>query len=289
MDTWDDLWDALPADDNLYSLTNIPPAKPDAAVTILSMPLELLHSIIEICNNRSILALMRVNRALHSVALWKFYSNVHIPASRHNIALSEIGSDLPIEEVLPHLFKKQFGVLGGVLRRPEHMATIHHLHIVDVPWSKKADTTFHRILRYILDNAVSMQSLKVPNFSSTPSSLYDGLAAPSSLSHILTSTIDTNLMTALLSTARLTSLQITSQCATFSQLQVLGDQVGSALRHLDCFIHVPPQEWETSAESIDEFASKFPRLNSLAYGYCGCDIYSASEVSFTISGLEYHV
>ncbi|CAG8685434.1 1305_t:CDS:2, partial [Acaulospora colombiana] len=113
MDTWSDLWDALPADDNLYSLTNIPPAKPDATVNIFSLPIELLRTIIELCNNRSILALMRVNRALHLVALWKFYANVYIPASRHDTVLSLIDNELPITEVIPNLFKKQFGVLGG--------------------------------------------------------------------------------------------------------------------------------------------------------------------------------
>ncbi|PVF98037.1 hypothetical protein CPB86DRAFT_391246 [Serendipita vermifera] len=278
MDTWSDLWDALPADDNLYSLTNIPPARADATVNILSLPIELLRSIIELCNNRSILALMRVNRALHLVALWKFYANVHIPASRHDAILSSIDHELSTDEMIPHLFKKQFGVLGGVLRRREHMATIHQLHIVDFPWSKKAEITFHRIIRYILDNAVSVQTLIFPRCNSTTSTFYDGLVSPSSLSHIRTPSIDTSLMKALVGTARLTSLQINSECATFSQLLTLGEQIGSALRQLECVIHIPPEEWDSSVGRIEEFASKFPRLNALDYGYCSCDLYANTEV-----------
>ncbi|CAG8715578.1 12624_t:CDS:2 [Acaulospora colombiana] len=269
MDTWSDLWDALPADDNLYSLTNIPPAKADATVNIFSLPIELLRTIIELCNNRSILALMRVNRALHLVALWKFYANVHIQTSSHDKILSLIDNELPINEVIPNLFKKQFGVLGGVLRRPEHMATIHQLHIVDVPQSKKAEITFHRIIRYILDNAVSLRSLIIPKYNSASSTLYDGWVAPSSLRHIETPTIKTSLMTVLLGTARLTSLRITSQCMTFKHLRTLGERIGSGLQELECVIHVSAEDWGSSHENIDEFATKFPRLNNLEYGYCG--------------------
>ncbi|PVF98036.1 hypothetical protein CPB86DRAFT_391167 [Serendipita vermifera] len=45
----------------------------------------------------------------------------------------------------------------------------------------------------------------------------------------------------------------------------------------ECLIHVPSEEWDSSVEKINDFASKFPRLNSLEYGYCSCDMYSLSE------------
>lgn len=245
--------------------TNIPVDKTDAVFNILPLPLELIELILQYCTTSSIQALMRTNRAIYSAAVRELYASVRINVHWHSFP-SKL-SYIEITKVAQFLVKEKIGALGCLLRRPENMASLRHLHIIEVSWGEHF---IHRIIRYILHYAVSIQSLTIFDERPIPYSEYSDLHVPSSLKHISIPNFQPNLMTALSRTAHLHSIRITSKCTSLSALQALGEEWGSTLRHFQCIVHVPKREPDPSLERIDEFAANFPRLNSLRYGYCTC-------------------
>jgi hypothetical protein len=270
MDDFADLLDALPVEE--YYGPQIPPARSDAQVGVLSLPAELLQSIAEYCSNRTILALMRVNKVLYRVALRCFYAKVHITCNKFSDVLGALDPGITtIEQILPNLFHKRFGVLGGLVRRPEHLANLRLLHLIDYPMPlTPGHLTYHKIIRYVLENAPSIQSIILPWSNIARTAGFDGLVISSSLRSVVTPMVNSSIVSSILRTAWLQSLDVTFQCATFELLHELLDHMGHTLRHLRCLVHVDAMEWDASTKKIDSFISKFTRLETLTIGYCTC-------------------
>jgi hypothetical protein len=257
MDTSSDLWGDLPLDDGIFNSTNVPPAKPDAAVSILTLPPEVLEVITEYCDTRTILSLMLTNHTLFSVALRRLYSNMYIHVDvrrRRRRSLQE--------------YKRQFEALISLHKRPEYMASLRHLHLVKV--SEEEAQLVHSLIQMPLENAPFLQSLILTDCDPIAATDYSGLVLPASLKHIFVPYLQRNITGAIPDAARLHTLRIAHGCASLDELQALGEKWASSLRHLQFVIDVQRGEPEPSMERIDEFASKFPNLESLQYGYCGC-------------------
>lgn len=271
MDDLNDLLRALPAED-VYE-PQIPAARKDARVKLLSLPAELLHCILDFCNYSSVLSLMSVNHTFHAVALWKFYANVYVRGTEITTPLKTLDVKLPIEEIIPKLGDKRFGVVGGLLRRPEHLATLSNLHIINFPDlpTGKASIAFDKILRYILENSVSIQELHLP-FTSLHrhASIYQGLGVSSSLNTLSTMILRGGLVPPIIQSAQLRTLHITHQCATFEDLDAIGESMLSTLRDLECSIHIVEREWEESLGKHDLFGQRFTNLETLKFAYCSC-------------------
>jgi hypothetical protein len=289
METLADLWDALPAERRIFGAIDVPPAKAvvvQPPATLSSLPTEILHLIVAHCSNQDMVLLMQVNRIFHALALPILYADVHILTRRHEAVLRSISSKMPIDRILPFFHRKRFGVLGGLLQRTEHVATIRHLHIDDFPISIKAISAFHRILRYILDRATNLQSLYINKGITIPSKA-PGLVVASSLKHIIPPTIQASLMTTLLDTARLHSPPNTSECLTFRQLQDLGEQLAASLCEISCTtFYIPQTEWNSFSDKYEDFVATILRMSTLQCKHCMCDIHSSKVrlSSFNSSG-----
>lgn len=269
MDDFTDLLDALPVEQ--YYGTEAAPAKPDATIGILSLPTELLQQIADNCSNRTILSLMRVNSVLYGVSLRRFYANVHIACSKFELRLATIDSDLSIDEILPRLYHKKFGILGGLLRRPDHLANLKLLHLVDYPTAFASGRIIYpKVLRYILEMATSIHSIELPSSRYAWAPDFEGLVLSSSLKSVTAQSIGNNILTPVLKATSLHSLRITFECATFENLHELLDHMAPTLKDLQCFLHVPEGEWEASKNKIDGFISQFVSLECLKIGYCTC-------------------
>jgi hypothetical protein len=273
MDDWEDIYNAL-SNETLYG-PEIPPASVDAQVTIESLPIELLAQVVNYSKNKSILSLMRVNHLFHSVALRKFYATVFLPGDSFAKNLMRLDPTLSAEELLPSLYHKKFGVLGGLLRSKHHIAILKNLHIVSFPSPLGPEhTIFNRILRYIVENATTINEIHLPFANITPSTIFDGLVVSSSLDTLNSHIFRSDLANAILRTGQLRELRMKFQCATSEDWQVVALQT---LRHLQCFLHVPKGQWDTSAQGIEEFASKLSRLETLKFGYCDCPTAATPE------------
>jgi hypothetical protein len=266
MDTLSDFWDALPLDDGIF---NAPPAKPDAAVNIMSLPLEVLELVTKYCTTRSIPSLLLTNRTLYPMALRRLYSTLHYfslnfsPKSRSKLSAQS---------------RRQNEVISILLTRSEYTALLRHFHIVKLP--QVGEEYFHSNFERFLRPARSLQTLTIASCKSIPPEEYNDLVLPTSLKHISIPNLQENLIWAIPDTARLRSLEITSKCAPLDELQALGEEWGSSLRRLRCIVHIPQGEPDPSMERIDEFMSQFPHLDSLWYGYCKCSM--NQEVSFLV-------
>jgi hypothetical protein len=263
MDHLSELQDALPFDDDLFALTIIPPDRTGAVINLLSFPVEVLERVIQYCNPRSISQLMRVNRFLFSVGLRGLYACVYVCVPRHKRSLWVS----PTEEPLDFLIKRRLGALTGLYQRPEYMASLRHLHLINIWYG---EYLLHRIIQTILEHATSIQSLIFTNCQPPDPKLYDGVILPSTLKHIALPNFGGNLLAGIPNTAHLTSFRVTSHCITLRRLEALGEHWSSSLRQLHFTIHILSEDLDPSLEEIDEFASKFPHLNSLCYGYCRC-------------------
>lgn len=258
-----DLWDALPLDDQIFF--HCPEAKTDAVIGISSLPVEVLELILGYCNSRSIGSLVRTNRTLHSLALRKLYAHVVVYVRWHSFPYRM--EAMEITKIVDYLVRGKFGALGGLLRRPEHMASLQHLEVVKLSW---AAYFLHKIVQYIMYYAVSIQTLTIYQrdiplcFSD-----YDGLVTSASLEYVyIHPSILGSWVASIPHTSHLRSLIITSNCAPLGRLQALGENWGSTLRHFQCIVHVENGEPDPSMEEIDQFASQFPHLDRLIYGYC---------------------
>lgn len=147
-----DLWDALPLDDQIFF--HCPKAKADAVTGISSLPVEILELILEYCNIHSARSLIRTNRTLYSLALRRLYADVFICVPWRSFPAGI--EDMEIMKILGYLVTARFSVLGALLRRPEHMALLQHLYVVKFPLQGKY--FLHKVIQYILDYAVSIQS-----------------------------------------------------------------------------------------------------------------------------------
>jgi hypothetical protein len=287
MDDFADLLDALPVEE--YYGTQFPPAREDAQVGVLSLPAELLQSIAEYCSNRTILALMRVNSILCGVALRCFYADVHIACNKFASALEALDPGLTIEQILPSLYHKKFGILGGLVRRPEHLANLRLLHLIDYPVPlAPGHLIYHKIIRHVLENAPSIRSIVLPWSNIARTAGFDGLVISSSLQSVVTPMVSSKIVSSILRTAWLQSLDVTFQCATFELLHELLDHMNHTLRHLRCLIHVHVMEWDASTKKIDSFISKFQKLETLTVGYCTCEFTAEPqlEVRFVITSCK---
>jgi hypothetical protein len=128
----------------------------------------------------------------------------------------------------------------------------------------------HSIIRRAALSAKFLQSLTIANCDTIAKTDYRGLSLPPSLKHITLPNLQKNIIRAIPDRARLQSISILYDCASLGELQTLGEKWGSSLRQLQCIIHVPLGELGPSMEQIEQFASKFPCLKSLRYGYCEC-------------------
>jgi hypothetical protein len=283
MDDFSDLLLALPAED-VYE-AQIPSAREDATVGLLSLPTELLHHILGYCNYSSVLSLMSVSHVLHAVALWKFYANVYVRGGDISTPLKSLDVTLPIEKLIPQLWNKRFGVVGGLLRRPEHLATLSNLHIIDFPDlpNSKASVGFDKILRYILEKSPSIQELHLP-FTSLHRHVmaYQGLAVSKSLNTVSTMILRGGLVPSVLKSSQLRTLHITHQCASFEDLNTIGQQMSSTLRNLECSVHNSENDWEEFLKKIDEFTLQFSHLETLSFAYCNCHTVETPEPDVTI-------
>ncbi|PVF98032.1 hypothetical protein CPB86DRAFT_391044 [Serendipita vermifera] len=266
MDAPSDFWEALPVDDGIFTLADIPLAKPDATTTMLSLPVEVLELIVGYCKTRSLYSLMQTNRTLYNVAVRRLYANLYI----------HMGYSTKRSPLKPSIILHQVTVLRALARRLQHLTSLHQLHIVKFQWPQMEEA-LHDLIYYILSEAVSIQHITFANCMPIPDTAYDGVVIHPSLKHVTVPNLQKSLLSAIPINAYLRSLCITSQCAPLDELQELGEKWGSSLRHFRCIIHTPEGEPELSFERIDEFASKFPHLNNLHCGYCGCD--SEDEVS----------
>lgn len=271
MDDLNDLLLALPAED--FYEAQIPPARTDANVGLLSLPTELLHHILSFCNYNSVLSLMSVNHVLHAVALWKFYANVYIRGTEISTPLKTLDVSLPIEQLIPQLWTKRFGVVGGLLRSREHLATLSNLHIINFPDlpTSKASIAFDKILRYILESSPSIQELHLP-FTSLHrhATAYRGLEVSKSLNTLSTMILRGGLVPSILDSTQLRTLHITHQCASFDDLEAIGQQMLSTLRNLECSVHNSESDWEEFLNKIERFADQFSQLDTLNFAYCNC-------------------
>lgn len=282
IDDWEDIYGAL-SNETLYG-EEIPPASADARVTIESLPTELLAQVVNYSPNKSTLSLMRVNHLFHSVALRKFYANVFLPGESFAKNLLRLDPTLSADDLLPSLYHKKFGVLGGLLRSKHHIAVLKSLHIVNFPSPLGPEhTIFNRLLRYIVENATTINEIHLPLANITPSTIFDGLVVSSSLDTLKSHGFRSDLAKAILRTGQLRSLRMTDQCATLEDWQTVASQMPLTLRHLECFLHVPEGQWVESTADVEAFASKLSRLETLKFGYCDC-VSAASpepEVSHT--------
>jgi hypothetical protein len=267
MDTLSDLWDTLPLDDGIF---NAPPAKADATVNIMSLPLEALELVTKYCTTRSIPSLMLTNRTLYPMALRKLYSTFY-----YYIRLNFFAK---IRSRFQAHVRRQNQVASFLLIQQKYTALLRHFHIINFPWLGAEH--IHENIELMLRPAVSLQTLTIAGCRSIPPEKYRRLLFPTSLKHISIPNLQTNLIEAIPSTACLRSLEITSKCASLDELQALGEKWGSSLRRLRCIVHIPRGEPDPSMERIDEFIPQFPHLDSLRYGYCGCSM--NQEVSFLI-------
>jgi hypothetical protein len=284
IDDWKDVQDAL-SNGTLYGL-EIPPARPDARVTIESLPTELLAQVVNHSKNKSILSLMRVNHLFHSVALRKFYANVFLPGESFAKNLMQLDPTLSAEDLLPSLYHKKFGVLGGLLRSKHHIAVLKSLRIVTFPSPLGPEhTIFNRLLRYIVENATTINEIHLPLANITPSTVFDGLVVPSSLDTLNSHVFHSDLAKAVLRTGQLRSLRMTYQCATSEDWQAVASQMPLTLRHLECFLHVPEGQWNESAAGVEAFASKLSRLETLKFGYCDCVTAASPEPEVSLTPL----
>jgi hypothetical protein len=275
MNTMINLWGALPLADNIFNPADIPPAKADA-VNILSLPVEVLELIVEYCPTRSMLPLMLTNRTLFSVALRKLYAILYIHI---NLKSRDKSWYKPYCEmgILPPKYMRQFGALISMHNRAEYMTSLRELHIIKL-WGFDA---MHPVICVILHKAAFLQRLSIidcePSISSRE---YRGLVLPPSFKHISILHFQRNIIEAIPDAARLHSLLITCGCIELDIIQALGEKWGLGLRQLHFNFHIGPEEPDPSTEEIDVFALKFPHLDSLRYGYCGCS--SSDEVSFSL-------
>jgi hypothetical protein len=268
MDTSFDLWDVLPLDDSIFNSTNVPPAKADAVVNILSLPPEVLEVVTEYCNTRSILSLMLTNHTLFSVALRRLYSNVyiHLDIRRRRRKSSQE-------------YRRQFEALVSLHKRPEYMASLRRFHLVKLS-SQEADL-IHPLIQLPLKSAPFLQSLIIADVDPIDSTEYIDLMLPPSFKHLSLPNLQMNIIGAIPDAAHLHTLRITNECEPLDELQALGEKWGSSLRHLQFIIDIQPRETDPSMERIDQFASKFPNLESLRYGYCECGTHNkVSTLSF---------
>lgn len=269
MDDWKEIHYAL-SNETLYG-PEIPSASADAQVTIESLPTELLAQVINYSKNKSILSLMRVNHLFHSVALRRFYANVFLPGNSFAKNLMRLDPTLSAEELLPSLYHRKFGVLGGLLRSKHHIAVLKTLHIVSFPSPLGPEhTIFNRLLRYIVENATTINEIHLPLANITASPIFDGLVVSSSLGTLSSQVFRSDLVNAILRTGQLRELRMTFQCATLEDWHAVAAQMPHTLRHLECFLHVPKGEWGASAQGIEAFASKLSRLETIKFGYCDC-------------------
>jgi hypothetical protein len=284
MDDWKDIYDAL-SNETLYG-SEIPPASADAQVTIESLPTEILAQVINYSKNKSILSLMRVNQLFHSVALRKFYATVFLPGDSFAKNLMRLDPTLSAEDLLPSLYHRKFGVLGGLLRSKHHIAVLKTLHIISFPSPLGPEhTIFNRLLRYIVENATTINEIHLPLANITPSTIFDGLVVSSSLDTLNSLVFRSDLANAILRTGQLRSLRMTSQCATSEDWQTVASQMSLTLRHLECFVHVPEGQWGESVAGIEAFASKLSRLETLKFGYCDCVTAASLEPAVSLTTL----
>jgi len=269
MDDWKDLKNVL-SFEQLYDV-EFPLARADAQVTIESLPTELLAQVVNYSKNKSVLSLMRVNRLFYSVALRKFYATVYLPGGSFAKLLRPLAPTLSAEELLPSLYHKKFGILGGLLHSKHHISVLKELHIISFPSPLGTEhTIFNKLLRYIVENATSINEMHLPFANITPSVIFDGLVVPPSLGSLNSPIFRSDLVNAILNTGKLRSLWITFQCASLEEWQTVATQMPLTLRHLECSIHVPQDQWDESVARMESFASKLSRLETLKFGYCDC-------------------
>ena len=264
MDDWADLQDAL-LSEPIYG-SEIPPARPDAKITLESLPIELLQSIVDYSKNKSVLSLMRVNRLMHSVALRKFYSNIYLSGDHLSPLFRSLDSNLTVEELLPSLSRKKYGVLGGLLRSRQHLAVLKILHIISFPYPERS--IFDRVLRYIIENAVSIHTIKLPGTVFTKE--FDGMVVPASLDSFDSEGFHGGVSQVVLRTSHLRSLRISFQCASIGEWQAVADQMSDTLRQLHCYFHIPKEEWNESGPALQAFGSRLSHLEELKFGFCEC-------------------
>lgn len=281
MDGWADMRDAL-SFEPIYD-SEVSPARSDARVTLGSLPAELLQSVIDYSKNKTILSLMRVNRLMYSVALRKFYETIYLRGHGLTKALSSLDSSLPIEELLPSLFDKKYGVLSGLLHAKHHIGVLKTLHVLSFPNTFSSEhTMFEKILRYIVEHAVSIHTIRLPFVVSAPSAIYDGMAVSPSLDTLTAPLFTGNIANAIMRSSHLRTLHLSYQCASAPQWQDMFGHMSDTLCDFQGYVHVLNGEWDGSTAKFVSVVSKLTHLKELTFGFCSCTTAIPTPTEFPI-------
>ncbi|PVF98028.1 hypothetical protein CPB86DRAFT_391022 [Serendipita vermifera] len=164
MDTLSDFWDILPIDDTIFTLANVPPAKPNATTTIMSLPVETLEHIVEHCSTRSLLPLMKTNRTLYKIAVPRLYSTVHIHLDYHGkqrrLRRSKAGS---LQDLNRYYIKFALALSG----RSKHLKALCELHIAKLKLGPSPQA--HKLFHSLLERAPFIQKVEFRQHRPHPS------------------------------------------------------------------------------------------------------------------------
>ncbi|KAG8812458.1 hypothetical protein FRC19_002968 [Serendipita sp. 401] len=131
MVTWF-LADIIPCVPDDYTI--IDPPREGATTTILDLPIELLHKIINYCKFADIVALSTVCRYSYTVCFDRVYSLVPIYVRASKLPWADtLKKEANVDEILPYLSGRYFTNITRLLRRPEHRHALQTLLICDVP------------------------------------------------------------------------------------------------------------------------------------------------------------
>lgn len=272
MDDFRDLLDALPTED--YHEPQIPPAKPDAAVTVLSLPTEVLQEVAEYSQTRDVLSLMRTNRVFYAVGLRRFYESAYLLGNRWTGILSKLpvgtAEDLVSKIKSNKAFQHKLGVLGGLLCQKRHIAHVKRLVIVDYPVSVNGNQSkFNTLLRFLLENAVLLQTFELRGVYADDKTLdFADMQLPFKyLQHITTKDLTTQPTASIIKQVNLASLQVISYV---SIPDLIGTIINSSttLSYLSCRIQLNGNvDIDEAYQQLDELAASIPCVATLSIGF----------------------